>query len=678
MTWSCLCRQAPNWSCRTLAASKLNSSTCSSLQNNRLDHHSLLCVSAGSSKATPAVARVSSARWISTSSAAQAKKQALDRDVIVSVLEAAATRRDAKGYLQKYTSKERKCPEALPAAPTLQDADGSTASVDAKEAVDVAVVKLRLPQEISSRTLSGIAKTLTQLRVLGLISLVIVDCGASAKRQVLEDEALRLCGAIDSFGTPGAKLADHIFIERNASLVASEKPISTKSMLFVHDGGVLNKALQHGMIVVMPSMARPDDISSQTPVEANEAVLALTRYLTGLQSNAKDTASATLPPVHTPQAENIASVERVIILDPVGGIPMARRSDVTHRLINLEQEYDVLLDFLTANTLPTCETLHNMDNLPAQKAAQGNAHAANLSLAKAALDLLPTSSSALITTPLAAANMDSKSPQNPGNHSTEHPLLGFEDMVTTRKQKNPLLHNLLTNRPVLSPSLPLQSIHDEKHDCIRNEKLSIATMVKRGMPVTIYPDPLKQQWHPAQPGLQSLRLTDDCIDLPRLVYLIEDSFNRKLDVEDYLRRINDNLAGIIIAGEYEGAAILTWELPAGLSKETAHGNNRYVPYLDKFAVLKSQQGSSGVADIVFNAMVQDCFPNGVCWRSRKDNPVNKWYFERSRGTCQLSGSNWAMFWTTADFKDRGTTLGDYESVCRGVRPSWSDKKHVLE
>ncbi|KAG6013683.1 hypothetical protein E4U54_006445 [Claviceps lovelessii] len=674
MAWSCLCRQAPNWSGRTSVVPKLNPSTGSSLQTSRLHHHdTLLFVSPGSSKAKPIVAGVHSGRWISTSSATRAKKQALDRDVIVSVLEAAATRRDARGYLQKYTAKERKHPETLPAATTLHEADGRTLKVEAKQAVDVAVVILRLPQDISSHTLSGIAKTLTQLRVLGLISLVIVDCGAGAKRQVLEDEALRLCGAIDSFGTPGAKLADYVFIERNVNLVASEKPLSTKSVV-VHDGGVLNKALQHDMIVVLPSMARPDDISCQIPVEANKTVLALTRYLTGLQSNADDAKSAR-GPVDTPRVEKIASVERLIILDPAGGTPMARRSDVTHRLINLEQEYDMLLDLLAAKKkAPAREDMDNMDHSP----AQGNVHAANLTLAKAVLSLLPTSSSALITTPQAAANMGSNSPETPGVGSTKHPLLGFGDMVTTRKQKNPLLHNLLTNRPALSPSLPLERIHDEKRDFIREQKLGSATMVKRGMPVTIFPDPLKQQWHPAQPGSQTLRLTDNCIDLPRLIYLIEDSFNRKLDVQDYLQRINDNLAGIIIAGEYEGAAILTWELPAGLSKEAAHRDNRYVPYLDKFAVLKSQQGSSSVADIVFNAMVQDCFPNGVCWRSRKDNPVNKWYFERSRGTCQLSGSNWAMFWTTAHFKDRRATLGDYESVCRGVRPSWSDKKHVLE
>jgi amino-acid N-acetyltransferase len=164
------------------------------------------------------------------------------------------------------------------------------------------------------------------------------------------------------------------------------------------------------------------------------------------------------------------------------------------------------------------------------------------------------------------------------------------------------------------------------------------------------------------------------VDLPRLVYLIEDSFNRKLDVNHYLNRVEKSLAGIIIAGEYEGGAILTWERPFGMDEETAYKSGRLVPYLDKFAVLKKSQGAGGVADIVFNAMVRDCFPEGVCWRSRKNNPVNKWYFERSRGTMKLPGSDWSMFWTTAGVTLKGETLRDYEDVCRNILPSWADKR----
>jgi amino-acid N-acetyltransferase len=195
------------------------------------------------------------------------------------------------------------------------------------------------------------------------------------------------------------------------------------------------------------------------------------------------------------------------------------------------------------------------------------------------------------------------------------------------------------------------------------------------MPLLILPNPEAQAWTAA--STPRLKLTDPRIDLKRLTYLIDDSFNRTLDVEAYLRRVNDRIAGVIIAGSYEGGAILTWETPPGASDTDT---SRLVPYLDKFAVLKKSQGAGGVADIVFNAMVRTCFPNGVCWRSRKDNPVNKWYFERSRGTWKIPESSWTMFWTTPGLVagDMNRAFLDYEGVCRTVRPTWADGKKVLD
>ena len=312
-----------------------------------------------------------------------------------------------------------------------------------------------------------------------------------------------------------------------------------------------------------------------------------------------------------------------------------------------------------------------------QMRASITAHAANLMLAKDALAMLPSTASALITTPAGAANtLDTT--RSASASSPEDSQFGFRNMVTTRRKKNPLLHNLLTDKPVYSSSLPMSRAPHNSGKVPVVGSLAGSTLLKRGMPLTILPDPRENPWRPPQPGGPRLRLTDNCIDLPRLVHLIEDSFGRKLDVQDYLKRVNENLAGVIIAGEYEGGAILTWERPDGLDDQTAYEQNRYVPYLDKFAVLKKSQGSGGVADVVFSAMVRTCFPDGVSWRSRKDNPVNKWYFERSTGTNKLPGCNWTMFWTTPGLDCNHPTLRDFESVCRGVEPSWADNKHILD
>ncbi|CAM1511120.1 Fc.00g086330.m01.CDS01 [Cosmosporella sp. VM-42] len=589
------------------------------------------------------------ARYMSAASTAHAKKRAVDRDFIVSVLEVSATKRDAKGYLQKYTPN----PKALIEAPKFIQGDQQQQQQNPSDSpANVAIMKLRAPQEIDSDTLRGIAKTLSQLQKLGLLSVVVVDCGIDEHRLVFQDQVFRLCEAIDAFGEPGARMVKDVF----AQTKTTSSPAYLSGDIKVDDQGYIDRVLHHGLIPVIPSILARDETSPLQPIDSNKIVLALTRHFAGLRFEdlGDDLSKFTRP-------KPIASVERIIILDPLGGTPVTDRPGACHRFINIEQEYSTLLKHLTG---PDGSPLA----LESHAKASVTAHAANLTLAKDALSMLPSSSSALITTPFAAANM----------LNTTGPEFEFGSMVTTRRKKNPLLHNLLTDKPVYSSSLPRTRTQSSFETTPPVEFSSASTLLKRGMPLTIFPDPGEHPWTPPKPGAPRFRLTDNCVDMPRLVNLIEDSFNRKLDVQDYLNRVNENLAGIIVAGEYEGGAILTWEQPDGMDEETAYKQGQFVPYLDKFAVLKRSQGSGGVADIVFNAMVQDCFPDGVCWRSRKDNPVNKWYFERSAGTNKLSDCNWTMFWTTPGLNCRHPKLQDYEAVCRGVQPSWADNKHILD
>lgn len=570
----------------------------------------------------------------------------------MSVLESSATRRDAKGYLQKY---------ALPKPTSLVE---TTTQVEhhhkphakhlqTHKPFNAAIVILRNPQKLESDTIQGIAKTLTQLRALGLLSVVIVDCDLEKSRSTFQYEALRLCEAVDSFGKPGARLVENVLV--GTSHYRGPAPSPFWDDIYVQDYGILNRALQHNMIAVIPSLARNDETTSPAPADAQRTALALTRYFTGIQfeQDSRHSKDGGLGRDSKP----LASVERIIILDPSGGTPVPGRPGVCHRFVNLEQEYDMLLDHLESN-----------ESAPKKNDEQAGgvnaAHAKNLKLAKDTLSLLPETTSVLITTPSAAANTSST--------ASEFPTFGFDGMVTTRRKQNPLLHNLLTDKPVFSPSLPFQRIQTPDAAYAATGESIDATLVRRGMPLAIHPDPRTAPWRPPAPGQRLLRLTDPSIDLERLVALIEDSFGRKLDVDDYLKRTNDNLAGVIIAGEYEGCAILTWEKPNDIDPQTAYEQGRFVPYLDKFAVLRSRQGSGGVADIIFNAMVRDCFPDGVLWRSRKDNPVNKWYFERSVGTSKLADCNWAMFWTTLELDARGQKLKDYEAVCREIMPSWAD------
>ncbi|KAG9823096.1 N-acetylglutamate synthase, partial [Aureobasidium melanogenum] len=283
------------------------------------------------------------------------------------------------------------------------------------------------------------------------------------------------------------------------------------------------------------------------------------------------------------------------------------------------------------------------------------------------LALLPPASSALLISPEEAAISS--------HHSRKESTIG----ITTRRQKNPLIHNLLTNKPLISSSLPVARLSSNGIiPSMSSESATRSTLVKRGMPLMIVPDLRNTPWTPPKPGESTIALDNHPdINFPRLVALIEDSFRRPLDAQHYLNRIKNRVAGVIIAGEYEGGAILTWEEPRTLGYKQSGANSdptRLVPYLDKFAVLQRSQGSSGVADIVFQAMVRSCFPNGVCWRSRSNNPVNKWYFERSRGTWHLQDTQWTMFWTNSDLVADQLRWEDYVSVCRNIEPSWADNK----
>lgn len=566
------------------------------------------------------------------------------------------TKRDAKGYMNRFVPLlQRK--EAVAFKQRAAQGQSSPAPVDELDSKEdprpplyVALVKIRAPQDIDDATMVGVGKTLTQLKKLGLTIIVLVDCdlkdeNEAFQRQQTTKQAARIAMAVDRFDDHGSRIiTSPLSFGSPLCRTASLSPYTSHD-LFASNRQTIYEALRSERVPIIPSFACTAENSAIKPVDGSEAMLALTRSLSGLQfvetneNSAKDES-------HLP-----TEVYRLIILDPLGGVPARNRATGRHLFLNLADEFNEVETYLTDKqngkfSSQECET-----------------HLANTRLAKHALAMLPSTSSAVITTPQEVARERSSNELDWAS-------------VGTRRGQNPLIHNLLTDKPVQSSSLPSGRFSQSATAMGSPQVGSITTLAKRGMPLTIFPDPRTESWRAPQPGEQTLNLTDPCIDLGRLVYLIEDSFGRKLDVDHYLKRVYNKLAGIIIAGEYEGGAILTWESPVDDNGREITDAGRLVPYLDKFAVLRKSQGAGGVADIVFNAMLRDCFPEGVCWRSRKDNPVNKWYFERSRGTLKIPDMNWTMFWTTPDLGLDAARFGDYESVCRGIAPSWADKKHI--
>ncbi|BCR88102.1 acetyl-CoA:L-glutamate N-acetyltransferase [Aspergillus chevalieri] len=660
----------------------------------------------------------------------RAKEKLLDREFFLSLLSSASTKREAKSYLARIKQQPKtdyNPPTTLKAEPELSKATVSAAALTpqstsggsfygasrsvydspvfrqhatpaaqpqdiVEEKLHLALVKITTPQLLETSIIDGVAKTLAQLSRLGLPCCVVVDPGTkddpNVLRKIAIEQADRISSAIDAQPDSKSVRLDSVF---SITSTATEPTVFSRKVLL--------NPLRDAHTVIVPPIGYTMDTPRAVFIPANDAVLALTKELAGLAypHDPDEDPLVTANRIRSLQKE--VSLDRVILLDPLGGIPAYSGPQTSHVFINMEQEVEDIEDELLrvgqsllapgaaqtqegATSIADSNPLTDFVNLEVASTPYGQAyqinqakpgleaidgHIENLRLSQKALSMLPATSSGIISSPTDVAN-SARTPQTAASDVSN---------VGTRRQRNPLIHNLLTDKPLLSSSLPMSRRSALDGNKTLNPPVSHTTFVKRGMPLTLMPDPRVQMWTSNKEG--RVRLTDPCIDLPRLVHLIEDSFNRKLDVQDYLKRVNERLAGVIIAGEYEGGAILTWETPPGVSDDDSEASRaRMVPYLDKFAVLKRSQGAGGVADMVFNAMVRTCFPNGVCWRSRKDNPVNKWYFERSRGTWKLADTNWTMFWTTPGLPDDAQKLQDYEAVCRTIEPSWADNTGVID
>lgn len=155
-----------------------------------------------------------------------------------------------------------------------------------------------------------------------------------------------------------------------------------------------------------------------------------------------------------------------------------------------------------------------------------------------------------------------------------------------------LITNLITDKPLYSSSLPVNVTPDPKRHLSINATRT--TVLRHGTPI---------HYHK----------TIDTLDLDKLTSLLEASFGKKLDQNAYYDRLGKVLSGGIIAGDYEGAVLVT--------EETTSDKLLRSSYLDKFAIAPQSQGI-GLTDILWKKM-HDAWPE-LLWRSRKDNGVNKW------------------------------------------------------
>ncbi|KAF9583976.1 Amino-acid acetyltransferase, mitochondrial [Lunasporangiospora selenospora] len=206
--------------------------------------------------------------------------------------------------------------------------------------------------------------------------------------------------------------------------------------------------------------------------------------------------------------------------------------------------------------------------------------------------------------------------------------------IITSSPSLTLITNLITDKPLFSSTLRSQ---DPK-------EMLATTVLRNGLDIFTF------------------RSSLDGLDLKQLTGLLESSFGKPLSSDAFYDRIKDRMRTVILAGkDYMGAAVVTKE---GGYKGANGQLLTTVAYLDKFSVAPKSQGI-GVADILWKKL-QDEFPDLV-WRSRTDNPVNKWYFDRADGSIQIPGTNWTVFW----YGSKGLHLiRDYIEISRDIPASF--------
>lgn len=535
------------------------------------------------------------------------------RNLILSILKSTTTKRETKNYLDKYRNQFRYNDSNFKAKDVkniqrsifvdrfLQQRNPFNNLYDDEEnklkkiPLRIAIFKLKFA-DLNEQQWSGIQETFTRLIDLGASPLIVFD----------HDDDI-----IDNF-----KLNEQALISQGNRALNSLKSINPRLIrsLFFSDGvsthiNSLEQILipmYQGLVPIVQPIVYGTGTSGQTFLKSDDLLMSLCKAL--LSTGKQD----------------MLSIEKIVFVDKLGGIPLIERNQTSHVFINLSQEYsDIISELYIGFLEPPVRDVHIQNlNCMDELLSTINSITSN------------DEATGIITTP--------------------------EIISVNSDELNPIIYNVLTDRPVISSSLPLAFQ--------RTPQLS-TSILKRGIDVKV----LDADNYAKDFTLENL-FEDKLVDKSRLFGLIEDSFGRKLDEKNYMERINLKIATIIIVGDYEGGAIITNE---------SH-NGHSVPYLDKFAVAKEFQGLPGLSDIIFKLIVQSN-PDELMWRSRKNNPVNKWYFERSIGSTAQTNSNWKIFYTGDIFnksiqlkKKRDSVnihekVAVYSAIGESIPPSFSQQ-----
>ncbi|KAJ7092568.1 mitochondrial amino-acid acetyltransferase [Mycena epipterygia] len=519
-----------------------------------------------------------------------------DNDFIVSILRANPSLRDTRSYLASFGPR--------PKPPSVPSADRLPSALSAVESIPIALEHPK-PSPVLSSILDPVVKRTALVKVQGPFTDVQLD---SIARGLVYLEKL---GLVSVIVVENDTLARGEQDERSALVEETMRLVTTLEKQGGRARPVLGAVVRLGPmpgeeITESPDIAYPeahtlpsDLVAIRSALRAGEIPVippfALDSFCRSVRVDANDVLGAlargmvevaglggSQPDPSTDLRDVDLTPLRLMIINREGGVPSYARSGYPHLLINLASEYSHIHD-----------TFHEPWHSTNPTALS------NLALARMCLAYMPPTSSAV--------------------------------MVSHRSPSS-LIANLITNKPALSSSLP--------HALLQGNRRLTAhtpTLLRRGLPVRV------------------LRTVND-IDRPKMNALLEQSFARTLNQKAFYERLERTLDFVIVAGDYVGAAIVT--------NEPCEGSTTPISYLDKFAVLPSHQGD-GTVDFLWVALHDESYglghpfsanPNGgkggvgegrdLVWRSRANNPINKWYFERSSGHMRMGP--WVLFWCDAE------------------------------
>ncbi|KAH8099419.1 mitochondrial amino-acid acetyltransferase [Cristinia sonorae] len=534
-----------------------------------------------------------------------------DNDFIMSILRANPSLRDTQAYRAYFNltpppapRKHEQLKDALrDPVPTTDarppDVDTQTQSPVIASILNpiqrrTALVKVQGP--FTERQLESIARGMVYLEKLGLLSVIVVENesitrGRDGERSAIVEETMRVVTALEKQGARARPVLGAV-VRLGPKPGDEEDPepqdhAIPEAHTFPSDLVHIRSALRAGEIPVVPPLAL-DSFCRSVRIDSNDVVAALVRGMAeAAVSDGYGQQRKDAEPAHHSDDIDLTPL-RLMIINKEGGVPSYARSGLPHLLVNLTSEYT-----------------HIRETFDKQWQSSHPTSLSNLALARTCLAYMPPTSSAV--------------------------------MVSHRSPSS-LIANLITNKPALSSSLPHAMLQTNR---VLNQHTP--TLLRRGLPVRV------------------IRSAKD-IDRTKMKTLLEQSFNRKLDEAPFWERLDKCLDFVVVAGDYAGAAIVTNE------SDPANESSVFTPvsYLDKFAVLPSHQGD-GTVDFLWVALHDESYglgstfsanPNGgkqgvgegrdLVWRSRANNPVNKWYFERSTGHLRMG--DWVLFWCDAEVR----------------------------